>query len=127
MDLSKLEGLSSETLQALRDKCIEVLKSRVGSGLRAGALAWFNDSTGKKRYIRIKRVNHKTVSGKEYDYEHGVEMPMGWKVSPMMLNIVVDKKRELTSMAATRLVQERRAAELAEADKPETPYEDAPW
>ncbi len=122
MDLSKLESLSSETLQALRDKCIEVLKSRVGSGLYRGAVAWFNDSTGKKRYIRIKRVNAKTVSGQEYDYEHGVELTMRWKVSPMMLNVIVDKKRELTSMAAQRLAQERRAAELAAADKPEADY-----
>ena len=127
MDLSKLEALSSETLQAVRDKCIEVLKVRVGAAIRVGAIAWFNDSAGKKRYIKIKRVNGKTISGVEWDNEFSKELPMRWKVSPMMLNVVLEKKRELTTLAAQRLAQEREAAERAAADRPKDDAYDSAW
>jgi hypothetical protein len=124
MDLTKLEVLSSETLQALRDKCVEVLRLRTAGAVRVGATAWFLDSAGKKRYLRITRINAKTVSGREVD-EYRNELPTRWKVSPSSLNVVVEKKQELTKLAAQRQAQERIAAEREAANRPSDGYGEA--
>lgn len=127
MDVSKLESLSTETLQAMRDGCIAVLKKRSAGALYNGRIAWFLDSKGNKRYIRIKRINPKSISGQEVNPDNYAELPMRWKVSPHSLNPVVDKGYELKTMARTRAEEEAKAQRLAENDKPVAAYGDDAW
>lgn len=92
MDLNKLEALSTDALAAIRDKCAEVLSSRSETALRRGAIGYFRDSrTGTKRFMRITRVNQKTVSGHEVDPESGLRVGAAnsnWKVSFSLLTIL---------------------------------------
>ena len=91
MDLIKLELLSSEALQAVRDKCIDVLTKRRASTLRRGAIGWFMDGKGGKRFLYVDRINTKTVSGHEVDpITHKRLNTTTWRVSPNLLNIVGD-------------------------------------
>lgn len=91
MDLSKLDSVSSEGLQMLRDRCVELLAKRNTTQLRRGAIAWFMDSSGTKRHIYITRINTKTVSGEEMDPITRVRIPhKTWRVTPRLLNIVGD-------------------------------------
>jgi len=127
MDLSKLETLSTETLQAMRDECMAVLKKRSAGALFTGRIAWFLDAKGDKRYIRIKRVNPKTISGQEVNPDNYSELPTRWKVSPGSLNPVIEKEYELRTMAKNRAAQEAHAKKLAENDKPVAAYGDDAW
>jgi hypothetical protein len=91
MDLSKLESMSSEALQAIRDKCIDVLGKRKGNSLRRGAVGWFLDRQNAKRYIYVERINQKTVSGYEVDPITRARISLtSWRVSPNLLNMVGD-------------------------------------
>ena len=92
MDLSKLDLLSTAALQALRDRAQDILTKRNANTLRHGAIGWFKDRIGQKRFIRIIRVNAKTVTGIEVDgttfMDTSVGRGMTWRVSPMLLNII---------------------------------------
>ncbi len=89
MDLSRLESMSSEGLQAIRDKCVEVLAARRATSLRRGCIAWFLDGKGMKRTIRVERINTKTVSGREIDPITLQTLGgLGWRVTPSVLNMV---------------------------------------
>jgi len=89
MDLQKLEALSTDALGAIRDKCSEILRTRSDGALRTHAVGFFNDSNGKRHYIRIQRINQKTVSGVEVDAaDHAITFKNKWKVSPQLLTIV---------------------------------------
>lgn len=110
MDLSKLDQISSEGLQALRDRCVELLAKRNSTSLRRGAIAWFMDRNGNKRHIYVTRINAKTVSGEELDPITRVRNSFKtWRVSPQMLNVVgetaparpVPAHRPSTSMPAS--------------------------
>lgn len=91
MDLTKLESMSSEALQAIRDKCIDVLTKRRTNSLRRGAIGWFMDNKGGKRFLYIERINTKTVSGYEVDSVTQRRLnTTTWRVSPALLNIVGD-------------------------------------
>jgi hypothetical protein len=91
MDLKKLEGLSTEALASIRDKCAEVLRGRSEIALRSGAIGYFRDQRGVKRFMRVTRINQKTVSGYECDPETGARLGSAearWKVSPHLLTIM---------------------------------------
>lgn len=89
MDLTKLESMSSEALQAIRDKCIDTLAKRKDNSLRRGAIGWFLDRTNAKRYLYVERINTKTVSGYEVDSITRKRLSATtWRVSPNLLNIV---------------------------------------
>ena len=89
MDLTKLESMSSEALQAIRDKCVEVLASRKENSLRRGGVAWFFDKDGRKRTMMIERVNAKSVSGREIDPVTLKNIGgTVWRVSPALLNVI---------------------------------------
>lgn len=91
MDLTKLESMSSEALQAIRDKCVEVLGNRRSNSLRRGAVGWFLDRNNAKRFLYVERINAKTVSGYEVDPITRVRVnTTTWRVSPNLLNIVGD-------------------------------------
>ena len=93
MDLSKLEMMGSDTLQAIRDKCVEVLAARRENSLRRGATAWFIDSKGVKRTMLIERINSKTVSGREIDpITRQYIGSATWRVTPALLNVVGEKR-----------------------------------
>ena len=89
MDLNKLEALSTEALSAIRDKCAEVLRTRSEVALRHGAIGWFLDGGGKRHFMRVDRINTKTISGVEVDAtDHSIAFKNKWKVSPNLLTIV---------------------------------------
>lgn len=91
MDLTKLESMSSEALQAIRDKCVEVLVSRQKNTLRRGATAWFLDRDGHKRTVIVERINSKTVSGYEIDPTTRARVnTINWRISPALLNVIGD-------------------------------------
>lgn len=91
MDLSKLDHISTEGLQALRDRCVEILAKRKTSTLRRGVIAWFMDRDGNKRHIYVTRINAKTVSGEEVDSITRVRNPLKtWRVTPALLNVMAD-------------------------------------
>lgn len=91
MDLTKLESMSSDALQAIRDKCVEVLGNRKANSLRRGAIGWFLDRNNAKRFLFIERINAKTVSGYEVDSITRRRLnTTTWRVSPALLNIVGD-------------------------------------
>ena len=131
MDLSKLELMTTDALQAIRDKCAEVLKKRAGLAIRHGVVAWFMDSSGKKRFMRIARINPKSVSGYEVDPDSHFRMgKTSWKVGQSLLNPVVDKEQELKllQVAQAKLAREQKtAASVAKTDKPVADYESDAW
>lgn len=89
MNLAALESMSSDALQAIRDKCVEILGSRKCLSLRHGAVGWFFDRQGAKRFLKVERINPKTVSGHEVDgVTHQRLTTVNWRVSPQLLNIV---------------------------------------
>lgn len=89
MDLTKLEAMSTEALASIRDKCSEVLRNRSETALRIGAVGSFTDSLGKRHFMRVQRINQKTVSGYEVDAaDHNIVFKNKWKVSPQLLTIV---------------------------------------
>lgn len=92
MDLSKLDKLSTDALQKMRDTCQDILTKRNANAMRVGAVGWFLDGQGVKRFIRITRVNHKTVSGILVDEVTFMDLSAGrgqkWRVSPSLLNIL---------------------------------------
>lgn len=91
MNLSALESMSSDALLAIRDKCVSVLESRKTATLRRGAVGWFMDRNGVKRFLYIERINAKSVSGYEVDELTRRRLnPTTWRVSPALLNIVGD-------------------------------------
>lgn len=89
MDLTKLESMSSDALRAIRDKTIEVLAARTDNQLRTGSIAWFKDGEGNKRYVKIARVNPKSMSAVEVDPVHYAPVSTAtWRVSRNLLNVV---------------------------------------
>lgn len=89
MDLTKLESMSSEALQAIRDRCVEVLTSRKANSLRRGGVAWFFDKEGRKRTMLVERINAKSVSGREIDPVTLQKLGgTTWRVSPALLNVI---------------------------------------
>lgn len=125
MDLSKLEVVSTDALQAIRDKCADVLKKRAGLAIQRGAVAWFLDKEGGKRFMRISRINQRTCSGNEVDPDTHCLKPMTWKVGMGALTPVVDKEveqRRLSIERQKRDAAQKRAATAAESDKPVADY-----
>ena len=92
MDLSKLELLSTETLVAMKEKVADILSRRQDVSLRVGRVGWFKTNQGGKQYIRITRVNAKTVSGVAVDPITFMDLSelrgRWWRVSPNLLTIV---------------------------------------
>lgn len=89
MDLTKLEALSTDALCAMRDKCAEILRSRSVTALRRGAKGWFLASSGEKVFVRIDRINQKTLSCTKLNADTLAPMEgHRWKVSPQMVTII---------------------------------------
>lgn len=97
-----MEKLSSESLQTIRDKAGEILKARGATALRRGAIGWFLDRAGTKRFMQVRRINAKTISGIEVDPVTFAPIAgrSTWRVSPNLLNMVLTDKGG-TSKAAT--------------------------
>lgn len=88
MNLSALEAMSTEALVAVRDKCSAVLAARSQAQLRRGAVAWFDDASGRRRHIIVERINTKTASGKEVDPTTRAVIGGYWRVGLRLLNVL---------------------------------------
>ena len=102
MNLSGFESMSSEGLQAIRDKCMEILAARKVSAIRRGVTVWFLDADGRRRTIRIERVNTKTVSGREIDPVTLQNLGgQTWRVGLSLVNVVGDSTAAKESLPPT--------------------------
>jgi len=91
MDLSKLELMTTDALRAIRDKCEAVLTTRVDNQLRSGSIASFKDRDGSIRYLRVNRVNGKSVSGVECDpTTYGAISTTRWRVGRSLLTVIAN-------------------------------------
>lgn len=91
MDLSKLEQMTTDALRAIRDKCDAVLTTRVDNQLRSGSIASFRDRDGSTRYLRVNRVNDKSVSGVECDPKtFGAISTTRWRVGRSLLTVIAN-------------------------------------
>lgn len=88
MNLDALEKMSTDALFAIRDRTIEVLRQRSQAALRIGAIGWILDDKGGKRFMRIKRVNGKSISAIEVDPITHRELPTRWRVGHNSLTII---------------------------------------
>ena len=91
MDLTVLEKMSTEALIALRDKTKEVLDKRSVGALRRGGVGFFSDQKGNRRFMRIERINDKSVSGYEVDGLHFQRLsPTGgkWRVGTGLITMM---------------------------------------
>lgn len=91
MDLTVLEKMSTEALYKIRDHTMQILANRSMTGLRVGGVGWFLDKQGRKRFLRVERVNAKSVSGREVD--EVTLMPLSafggqWRVSRTLMNMI---------------------------------------
>ena len=92
MDLSKLHGLTTETLMAMKKEIDVVLASRLDTEICHGRRASFKDNSGNTRIILIKRISAKSISGSETS--DSLAPGMSWRVpkgaiqvEPVILNV----------------------------------------
>lgn len=85
MDLSKLHGLTTETLMAMKKEIDAVLASRLDTEICHGRRATFKDNSGNTRIILIERISDKSVSGSET----GDSLVPGtsWRVAKGMIQV----------------------------------------
>lgn len=85
MNLSMLDGMKTESLQAIQEHITKLMAARFDTSIRRGRTATFMDSRGGiTRTIRIDQVNRITVSATEISPEAGKR----WKVGLQSVKVV---------------------------------------
>lgn len=110
MDLSKLNGLSTETLERIKAHIETLMASRLDTRPIPGRSATFQ-SSGELITVRIEKRNTKTMSCVEISPKVGRK----WRVSPDMLR-VVPVERAVPTPIAPPVVPHKPASVLAAAD-----------
>lgn len=89
--LQKLNGLSTDSLVAMKTHIEAVLATRLDTTLRVGRIGEFEHPVGCVRKIMIDRVNGKTVSGVETgsSFEPGKK----WRVGKVILKVVPQERK----------------------------------
>ena len=91
MNLDVLDKMSTAALSEIQERVKRILHSRSSGAMRPGKVGWFLDVHGHKRFIRIERINAKTIGGREVDAIHHMPLStMGgkWRVSPNLLTMI---------------------------------------
>lgn len=91
MNLSALDKMSTSALSEIQEHVKKILHARSSGAMRVGKVGWFLDNNGAKRFMRIERINAKTIGGREVDAVH--HMPLSafggkWRVSPNLLTMI---------------------------------------
>lgn len=90
----KLKALSDEAILRLREQVAEEYERRRGRMLKVGGLAMFhNRKTGEDVTIRITGRGSVNFTGVKVD-EFGRDTTMKWRVNPVMLKPILQKKQE---------------------------------
>lgn len=80
---ASLKKLSLESLKSLRSLISLEIESRTINAIREGGYAQFNGGSrraGGKVYIRVERINMRSVSGREVDPKTLRLLPTTWRV-----------------------------------------------
>jgi len=95
MDLSKLNSLSTDTLQEMNRHIVGVLRHRqaltqmnAGAKLKINGKATFVDRLGRTVTVRVDKINVKSVNCSELN-ERGVTTK-NWRVAPTLLTPLSD-------------------------------------
>lgn len=101
MDLSKLQLLNTETLQAMKVEIDRVLADRLDTRPMPGRTARFKSSRdGQERFVLITRLNPKTISCTELG--NSVQPGANWKVSYAALKVDPIVKKTTVTPASIR-------------------------
>lgn len=101
MDLSKLQLLNTETLQAMKAEIDRVLAGRLDTRPMPGRTGRFKASRdGLERVVLITRLNPKTISCTEL--ANSVTPGANWKVSYGMLKVDPIVKKTTATPASIR-------------------------
>ena len=91
MNLDVLDKMSTAALSEIQERVKRILHVRSSGAMTRGKVGWFLDNAGNKRFIRIERINAKTIGGREVDAIHHMPLStMGgkWRVSPNLLTMI---------------------------------------
>lgn len=84
----RLNGLSTESLNELKEKIDAILKDRRSLAMQIGSLVSFENSRdGERVYMVIDRINTKSISGKKIDPQTGIATKQQWRVSHGLLRM----------------------------------------
>jgi 23S rRNA-/tRNA-specific pseudouridylate synthase len=100
MDMSALNGMSTEALRQLNQMVVGVLRQRYAQqswekarNFSVGQMVQFKDKYGRPVTMRVERINTKTVSGVATNPETGRKT--NWRVAPSYLSAVETKPTAL--------------------------------
>lgn len=91
MNLDVLDKMSTAALSEIQERVKTILHQRSSGALRVGKVGWFLDNKGAKRFMRIERINAKTIGGREVDGIHFQPLSAfggKWRVSPNLLTML---------------------------------------
>jgi hypothetical protein len=91
MNLDALDKMSTAALSEIQERVTRILHNRSSGAMRVGRVGWFLDNNGNKRFMRIERINSKTIGGREVDaiHHHPLSAFGGkWRVSPNLLTMI---------------------------------------